>query len=159
MTSRIADFLTLGRSRSAVPGTSKKRVLEYLSQCLSEGGDLPDADTIYRSLLAREELGSTGIGHGVAIPHCRVPGLDRLVGALLHLDRGIDFDAADGEPVDLVFGLIVPEEHRQEHLDALAAIARLLERPENRRRLRAAYSDRDLFEAALAAERERETAG
>ena len=148
---KIQEILTPEHSRADVPGVSKKRILEFLSTFLcAGGGDAAQADTIYQKLLERERLGSTGIGHGGAVPHCRVKGCTRITGALLKLSDNVDFDAIDGEPVNLVFALIVPEEHNQDHLEALAAIAGLLQDDDARTRLRAATSNHDLYELAVA---------
>ena len=83
------------------------------------------AQAVFDRLVARERLGSTGLGEGCALPHARVPGLGRTLAAFLRLGRGVDFDSPDHEPVDLVFGLLVPEESTDEHLEILAAIARV----------------------------------
>lgn len=91
---------------------------------------------IFETLLQREKLGSTGIGHGIAIPHGKLPKLDRLFGLFARLDRPIDFDALDGQPVDLIFLLLAPEGAGADHLKALARIARLLRDPEIARKLR-----------------------
>ncbi len=150
---KIKDFLTPEHSRSAVPGVSKKRVLEYLSNFLSAGSAGESAaNHIYQKLIERERLGSTGIGYGVAVPHCRVAGCKEITGALLHLQDKVDFDAIDGDPVDLIFALIVPEEHNQQHLDALAAVANLMQEAEVRDKLRAAASHRELYDIAIAQE-------
>jgi len=95
--------------------------------------------------MSRERLGSTGLGEGVAIPHCRLP-CSRIHAACLTLAAPVDYDAADGAPVDLVFVLIVPPEETSAHLEVLAALARLYGSAENRNRLRAAASDKELFE-------------
>ena len=146
----IEDFLTPEHSCSDVPGISKKRVLEYISTFLTSGdGDESAADSIYQKLIEREKLGSTGIGHGVAIPHCRVAGCKEITGALLTLHDQVDFDAIDGEPVDLVFALIVPDEQNQEHLDALSAIAELMQEAGVRDKLRAATSNQNLYDVAV----------
>lgn len=147
---KIAQLLTPAHSCFDAPGVSKKRVLEYLSTFLDDGeGGETTADTIYQKLLERERLGSTGIGHGVAIPHCRVKGCTHITGALLKLTDKVDFDAIDGEPVDLVFALIVPEEHDQIHLEALQAIAELLQEESMRQQLRAATSNSALYTLAV----------
>ena len=145
---RISQILTPEHSRNDLAGVSKKRVLEYLSGIFDEA-DI-ESDEIYQKLLERERLGSTGIGDGVAIPHCRVKGCRQITGVLLKLSDKIDFDAVDGEPVDLVFALIVPEEENREHLEALAAIAELLETEGTRAQLRNASSNRELYELATA---------
>ncbi len=91
---------------------------------------------ILETLLQREKLGSTGIGHGIAIPHGKLPKLERLFGLFARLDRPVDFDALDGQPVDLIFLLLAPEGAGADHLKALARVARLLRDPEIARKLR-----------------------
>lgn len=103
--------------------TSKKRVLECASQLLADSDDALSPRQVFDCLIAREKLGSTGLGKGVAIPHGRLAGLDRTIGVFLRLPRGVDFDAPDNQPVDLVFALLVPEESTDEHLQVLASIA------------------------------------
>ena len=78
---------------------------------------------IFNNLVSRERLGSTGIGQGIAIPHCRLEGLDRVIGVLMTLEESIDFDAIDNQPVDLIFALIVPKEATSEHLELLSQLA------------------------------------
>lgn len=149
---QITEILTPERTRCGVPGGSKKRVLEYLSNFLAEQDELADPGVLFEQLLARERLGSTGIGEGVAIPHCRLPGLDQTTGILFKLDEAVDFDAIDGDPVDLVFALVVPEEDCEEHLKTLASIAEMLQDPAQRARLRSSNSDSALYQAATAAQ-------
>ena len=86
---------------------------------------LPDRE-LFEALLQRERLGSTGIGDGIAIPHGRMPGIDRLVGLFARTEKPIDFDALDGQPVDIIFVLIAPEGAGADHLKALARVARVL---------------------------------
>lgn len=105
--------------------TSKKKVLERLAALLTTEGRPPGSEQIYEKLLERERLGSTGMSHGIAIPHARIKGLRQPRSAFLRLDQPIDFDALDGQPVDLVFGLLVPEQATEEHLALLAELARL----------------------------------
>ena len=87
-------------------------------------------------LMQREKLGSTGIGNGIAIPHGKLPKLERLFGLFARLDRPIDFEALDGQPVDLIFLLLAPEGAGADHLKALARVARLLRDPDIARKLR-----------------------
>ncbi len=103
----------------------KPAILRSLSQCFATAWDL-DQDAVLERLEERERLGSTGFGRGVAIPHARFPGLARPVTALLKLRHPVDFSAADRLPVDLVFGLLSPENSGATHLHALAAISRLV---------------------------------
>ena len=107
-----------------------------------------DYDNIFNLLIAREKLGSTGLGKGIAIPHCRAANCEEPLGTLVTLADPVDFDAPDDVPVDLLFVLLVPETAHQEHLDILANIARLFSQPEYCQRLRDANSDAALFRAA-----------
>ncbi|ANU06762.1 PTS sugar transporter subunit IIA [Paraurantiacibacter namhicola] len=103
---------------------SKDEILELLAARFATAYEL-DLQDVLDHLREREALGSTGFGRGVAIPHARIGGLQRPVGVLLKLDSPVDFAAADGMPVDLVFGLVSPENAGATHLHALAAISRL----------------------------------
>ena len=105
--------------------------------------------TIYETLLQREKLGSTGVGNGIAIPHGKLPKLEKLVGLFARLERGIDFESLDGQPVDLVFLLLAPEGAGADHLKALARVARLLREAEVVTRLRETR-DADALYAILA---------
>jgi nitrogen PTS system EIIA component len=100
---------------------------------------------ILDALTAREELGSTGVGHGIAIPHARVAGLARLFSLFARLEKPIDFDAVDGQPVDLVFLLLIPANADKEHLAALASVSRCLRDHETARRLRATSEPHALY--------------
>ena len=133
---RIENILTPARSLVNVPGGSKKRVLEQIAKVL--GRDIPDLDSqaIFESFIAREKLGSTGFGNGIAIPHCRMSGCTSPFSAVLRLDAPVDFDAIDGIPVDLLFVLLVPEAATQRHLEILSEIAELLSDRDLRERLK-----------------------
>tara|TARA_R110002074_G_scaffold241743_1_gene413612 strand:- start:393 stop:848 length:456 start_codon:yes stop_codon:yes gene_type:complete len=145
---KLIDILSLENTALDVPGGSKKRVLENLSHFLADRSTEIDSDELYQGLLARERLGSTGIGDGVAIPHCRMASCSKITGAFLKLEDPIDFDAIDNVPVDLVFALIVPEEQNDEHLQVLSAIAELLQEEEVRAELRRATSAEQLYRTA-----------
>lgn len=122
---QIAKLLTPERITCQQESSSKKRALETLSKLLAS--DLPgftDGE-IFDSLIGRERLGSTGLGKGVALPHGRMKGLDEPIAALLTLDQGVDYDAIDSRPVDLMFALLVPEESTDEHLKILARLAEM----------------------------------
>ena len=144
---KITDVLTPAMTQCDLPGSSKKRVLENLSHFITEqlGGDEDQTDTLFHSLVARERLGSTGIGEGIAIPHCRAPGFKRIHGCLIKLLEPVDFDALDDEPVDLIFALVVPEEKNDEHLATLARVAALLQNESSRQSLRQCNSSEELF--------------
>ena len=95
---QIQSLLTQGRTLCDIEGVSKKRVLEILANTIAQDIPAIDADDLFRRLIARERLGSTGIGHGIAIPHCRVENYDGVIGALITLNQPIDFDSIDSEP-------------------------------------------------------------
>ena len=146
---RLENILTPGRALVDVPGGSKKRVLEQIAQLVA--GDVPelDAQLVFESLVAREKLGSTGFGNGIAIPHCRLPGCTSPLSAILHLDAPVDFDAIDGAPVDLLFVLLVPQAATDEHLELLRQIASMLDREDVRERLRQAQTSEGLDQTVV----------
>jgi len=114
---------------------SKKRVFERAAEAM--GGSLNlSSETIYRALLEREKLGSTAIGEGIAIPHCRINDCAVPAGCLVTLQEPIDFGSADGQDVDIIFVLLVPEEATEAHLKLLAALARSFSNAEVRDRVR-----------------------
>lgn len=111
-----------------IPVTSKKRALEQMS-LLFENHQGLERVSVFDSLFARERLGSTGLGHGVAVPHGRVKNIDSPCAAFARLAQPVAFDSPDGQPVDLILVLIVPEAATQQHLDILAEVAQRLSEP------------------------------
>ncbi|NIY79432.1 MAG: PTS sugar transporter subunit IIA [Rhodobacteraceae bacterium] len=105
--------------------TSKKRLFQDLGEIAASVYDLTLNDTV-DALQERESLGPTGVGHGVALPHARIEGLDRVVGTFLRLESPMDFDAVDRQPVDLIFALFAPAESGVDHLKALALVSRTM---------------------------------
>lgn len=137
----IAELISAERVRSASGLNSKKRVLQELSRLLAtDANGLTESD-IFTSLINREKLGSTALGQGVAIPHGRIPGLTSTVGAFLRLQEGVDFDASDARKVDLIFGLLVPEDTTEEHLKILSHLAGMFTDDDFCARLRQAGDD------------------
>ena len=116
---------------------SKKKGLEVLSGLMAPFIPTHSKEKIFDKLIARERLGSTGLGSGVAIPHCRLEGLETPIGALITLKNAINFDSPDDKDVDILFCLIVPEGSHDEHLKILARLAELLIDPELCQKLRA----------------------
>ena len=127
---------------------SKKRLFEQAAASISAEFDL-DQESVYRSLLAREKLGSTAIGHGVAIPHSRMSGCSEPLGCLILLSEGVEFGAPDGADVEIAFILLVPEAATQDHLDLLASLANAFSRADIRDRLKRADSAGDARLALL----------
>lgn len=121
----ITELLDPARIACQQSSGSKKRSLEILSRLLADALPELTEGEIFDSLINRERLGSTGLGKGVALPHGRMQGLSHPTGALLTLQEGVDFDAADQIPVDLMFALLVPEQSTDEHLQILARLAEL----------------------------------
>lgn len=109
---------------SDLPGADRPTVLRAMAVRLSEYLTISDVDGLYRQLWQREELGSTAIGKGVAIPHCKVEGLEQVVMAIGLCPRGVEYDSEDGQPVRLLFLLLSPEHAPAEHLQSLAAISK-----------------------------------
>lgn len=120
---QISALLTSDRVACHLDSSSKKRTLELLSQLLSSALPAYSEGELFDSLLGRERLGSTGLGHGVALPHGRITGLDAPIAAFVTLQNGVDYDAVDNQPVDLLFALLVPAESTDEHLQILARLA------------------------------------
>ncbi len=144
----LAKILTPGRTLCRAPGISKKRLFETVARMIGDDQlSLPHTD-IFNQLIAREKLGSTGLGDGIAVPHCRVDNCTQPVGSLITLDSPIDFDAPDDTPVDLLFVLLVPQEAHQQHLDILASIAGLFQQAEFCQQLREAQTPAELFATA-----------
>lgn len=125
--------------------SSKKSVLERAAELLSDSEAAADRRDIFEALCQRERLGSTGLGCGVAIPHCRVA-QNGVAGAFLRLKRPIDFDSPDGSDVDLFFALAVPSECNEHHLKLLASIAELFSDNKRREQLRRVSGYRDLID-------------
>lgn len=122
----LSELLNPERVRHNIEAGSKKAALENLSGLLAHNCPSVTAQEIFNTLINREKLGSTGLGKGAAIPHGRLGNLEKPVAAVLHLKEAVDFDAPDRQPVNLIFGLLVPEESTDEHLQILAGIAELL---------------------------------
>ncbi len=133
--------------RLADPAHNKKKVLETLAGVFAAHSGL-DPQTVFACLREREKLGSTALGKGVAVPHCRVAGIAQPLACLLRTATAVDYDAPDGAPVSLFFALLVPEDAADEHLQLLAELARKLDDPVRIRRLSKA-SDAAQVVAAL----------
>lgn len=126
----LAQLLTPGRTVCRLPGVSKKRLFETIARTIADDQVSLPYSLVLSSLIAREKLGSTGLGQGIAIPHCRIENCTHAMGTLITLEQAIDFDSPDGKPVDILFVLLVPVEAQQQHLDILAEVAGLFSQPD-----------------------------
>lgn len=144
----LSKVLTPGRTVCHTPGISKKRLFETIAKIVSNDQLSLPYDEVLDQLNAREKLGSTGLGQGIAIPHCRVDACSEPLGTLLTLQEPIAYDAPDDVPVDLLFVLLVPSEAHQQHLDILADIARMFSQADFCTRLRAAQDSLALYDLA-----------
>ena len=140
----LADLLQQDAIIPALKANSKKQVLQEMAAKAAKLTGLPERD-IFDVILQRERLGSTGVGHGIAIPHGKLPTLNKLFGLFARLERPIDFEAMDGQPVDLVFLLLAPEGAGADHLKALARIARLLRDQDVAKKLRASRDAQAIY--------------
>ncbi len=146
---QLEDILTPDRCQCNMAGVSKKRLLNNISELISNNIEALEETEVFNALMAREQLGTTGLGNGIAIPHCRVAPCEKIIGALITLAEPIDFDAMDGKPVDLIFALIVPEQKTDEHVQTLAALATLFNDEDFCYTLRHTHDNEDLYNVAI----------
>ncbi len=149
----LSDLIKLEGIILALRAKSKKHVLQEMSAAAADLTGLPERD-IFDTLLQRERLGSTGVGQGVAIPHGKLAELTEIVGLFARLEKPIEFEAVDGEPVDVVFLLLAPESAGADHLKALARISRFLRAPSSIENLRVAASSDAVFAILTESEKE-----
>ena len=145
------QILKPGNVLNDISARSKKHCLEILSELLAHETPSIPGEEIFSKLIERERLGTTGLGNGIAFPHCRFIGIEASHGALLKLSEAIEFDSPDGQQVDLVFGLMVPQEITDQHREEVAEITALLNDTAVCTRLRKAGTSRELYEVFQAA--------
>jgi len=153
---QLSEFLDFDAIKPAMPSANKRGLLQQLAQLAGQRTGL-DSNQILSSLVERERLGSTGFGHGVAIPHGKVEGLKTIYCLFARLPEAIDYQAIDGERVDLVFLLLSPPDAGAEHLKALAAVSRVVRHVPTLEKMRGARS-RDALAAVLMGADERDAA-
>ncbi len=141
----ISELIAPDRVVCHVTATSKKRALEKMSNILAVGQPGVTETLIFDKLMERERLGSTGLGGGVAIPHCRLSGLSQAIVSLITLTESIDFESLDDKPVDIVFALLVPENCTEAHLKILAEAAEMFNDTEFCNLLRTSGSSQELY--------------
>ena len=145
---QLAQLLTPARTLCRAPGISRKRLFETLASVIAQDQISLPSEEIFSQLVAREKLGSTGLGNGIAIPHCRIKNCTHPLGTLVTLQDPIDFDSPDNQPVDLLFVLLVPNEAHQLHLDILANVAGLFSQDKFCAALREAGDSAELHDLA-----------
>lgn len=143
---QLSELINVNRIRCDVDVQSKKRALEELSNLITQDQDQLSSADIFDSLISRERLGSTGVGYGVAIPHGRIKNCKDITGAFIQLTQGIDFDAMDNQPVDMLFALAVPEESTDEHLQVLALLASMFNDESFREKLHQSKNEEETYQ-------------
>ncbi len=141
----ISDILTSERIQCDVNLSSKKAVLETLSGIIAGASSNLTGQDVFNSLLSRERLGGTGLGNGIALPHGRLKNGLTTIAAFIKLKQGVDYDASDHQPVDLIFALVVPEHSTEEHLQVLAQLAGMFNQPEFLTQLRREDSNEAIY--------------
>jgi PTS system nitrogen regulatory IIA component len=140
----LEDIIAVHSVLPNVKAKNKKQLLQELSQALAKSVAI-DHRIIFETLLTREKLGSTGLGSGIAIPHGKLATINRVYGLFARLSQPVEFDAVDGQPVDLVFVLLAPDQAGADHLKALARISRLLRDPATVAKLRGTETAEGLY--------------
>jgi PTS system nitrogen regulatory IIA component len=143
---KLQEILTPDCTICAAPGSSKKRVLEYLSSLAAEKFPNHDTYQLLESVVKREKMGTTGIGNGIAIPHGRLTDADQVVAVLITTEQAINFDAIDHRPVDIFIALFVPEEECQNHLCTLQSIATIFRDKHFCKKVRKCENNQALYE-------------
>lgn len=145
----IESILVPGRAFGSLRASSKKRAIEFAAEKIAE--TMPDLEpgVIYRNLIEREKLGTTAIGHGVAMPHCRLTDLETIVGSLFVFEEAVEFSAPDDLPVSIMFVLLVPEAETNEHLRTLATLATAFSDEGTRASLIEAADNQALYDIAI----------
>lgn len=145
----ISNILSVSRTCFRANVSSKKKVLELIANTVANEFSHIQSNDVFDALIERERLGSTGIGHGCAVPHCRLASTDTVIGVLILLNEPINYDSLDKMPVDIIFAIIVPEECEEEHLQLLAQVAEKFSQSDFRDKLRNADQREALFETAI----------
>ncbi|HEX6218732.1 MAG TPA: PTS sugar transporter subunit IIA [Sphingomicrobium sp.] len=153
---QLSDFLDFDSIKTGLPGGNKRSLLQQLANAAAQRLDRDPAE-ILASIVERERLGSTGFGHGVAIPHGKIEGLKTIYGLFARLSEPVAYKAIDGDPVDLVFLLLSPPDAGADHLKALASVSRVIRHAPTLEKMRGARS-RDALAAVLMNADERDAA-
>jgi PTS system nitrogen regulatory IIA component len=146
---KIASILSPQRTLCRLAANSKKRAIELAAEFIAERDDRIDEQELYRLLIAREKVSPTGLGSGIAIPHCRMANCTGIMGTLVTLEQAVDFEAMDDEPVSTLFILIVPEKEMEAHIEVLSMLVERFQHSWFREKLEAARNPDDLYLAAI----------
>ncbi|MBT5600628.1 MAG: PTS transporter subunit EIIA [Gammaproteobacteria bacterium] len=146
---KIASILSPSRTHCRIAVSSKKRAIEKAAELIASSDSRLEESALYSQLIAREKLSPTGLGKGIAIPHCRMPGCNTIIGSLITLNTPIEFDAIDNEPVSTLFVLIVPENETVVHLEVLSMLVQNFEKPSFQSKILAASDSESLYLAAV----------
>lgn len=141
----ISDILTPETTFCGLQLSSKKKVIEKISQVMAESIDC-SAQCIYECLFARERIGTTGLGKGIAIPHGRTGKCTKPIAVFILLDEPVEYDAPDGQPVDIIFSILVPEKADDKQLQCLTEIANILSKPNLSSQIRHAHCHQALYD-------------
>ena len=144
----IKQILSITHTLNNVQEDTKKGAFELISQLASIGEDI-NSKEILEELFNRERLGSTNLGKGIAVPHCRIDGIKLPIAVLVHLEKPIHYDDNDSDPVDILFTIIVPKKSEQEHLEILSAIAQAVKNKNLLNQIRNAENDEQLYKIAI----------
>lgn len=144
----ISSLLAPERCRAKLVCSSKKRALEKLAELIAQSTPGISIEELFSHLINRERLGSTGVGDGIAIPHCRFETQGATIGALITLAEPINFEAVDNKPVDIIFAMLVPKDANEQHLQTLASLAEALQSPTYVADLRACTDEVQLYDKA-----------
>lgn len=145
----LTELLTPQQVRFGASAQSKKKAFEQIAELFTTQQETVGKYEIFDGLVARERLGNTGLGYGVALPHCRLEALPKPMACFMHFRKGVDYDAMDKVPVDLLFSLIVPIGFEEEHLLLLAEISRIFHEGPVRQSLRQAKSAKELYQKLI----------
>jgi len=140
---RLSSVLSGGLTKTPLRSTTKEGVILELLEMLRDAGKITNTDTVFHDIMSREKLMSTGIGDGVAIPHGKTAGTKEVLCAFGTKPEGVDFKSIDGQPVDIFFLVVSPEDEPAIHLKFLATISHILQSEENRKRIREFSSPQD----------------
>lgn len=142
---KFGNLIKIDQIQLNTPATSKKKALENISQIITDNYPEYSTTKIFEILIERERLGSTGIGHGVALPHGRLADCSDAIGVFITLEDAIDYDSIDQEPVKFLFALLIPEDSTEEHLQILAKLAEFFREEKNRQVLENATSSETVY--------------